>query len=165
MARSKYDPDKTVLIAGWTRNGLTKEQVAKNLGISRSTLAEWEGRYPDVADALKRGAEIIDTQVENALLQAAMGFEVVEDAVTNKGDVVPVRRYFPPNVTALIFWLKNRKPREWRDRRELEHSGQDGGPIQVAASLDLKKLTDEELNRLAEIARRARRDDSAAGPG
>lgn len=112
-----------VIIEGWARDGLTDEQIAHNIGISRSTLSEWKKRFPDLSDALKKGKEVVDRQVENALLKSALGFFYEEDAVTNKGTVVRVRKYEKPNTTAQIFWLKNRLPHIWRDKQEIQHDG------------------------------------------
>lgn len=87
-----------LLLEGWARDGLSDVQIASNMNISRSTLNEWKKKYSDISDTLKKGKEIVDYEVENALLQSAL-----------KG-----------NVTAQIFWLKNRKPNEWREKREVE---------------------------------------------
>lgn len=96
--KGKYEywltPDGLILLEGWARDGLTDEQIASNCGVSRSTLADWKVKYKDISDTLKKGKEVIDYQVENALLNKAIS-----------GDV-----------TAQIFWLKNRKPKQWRDK-------------------------------------------------
>ena len=98
MAKGKYaqwlEPEKLLLLEGWARDGLTDEQIAQNIGISASTLYEWKRRYPEMSEALKRGKEIVDILVENALFKKALS-----------GDV-----------TAQIFWLKNRRPKKWRDK-------------------------------------------------
>lgn len=112
-----------LLIEGWARDGLIDEQIAHNMGIKRQTLYEWKKRYPDISDALKKGKEVVDRQVENALLKNALGYEYEEETVTNKGDVVTIRKYQHPNTTAQIFWLKNRKPQDWRDKQEVDHQG------------------------------------------
>src|SRR5690606_31072570 len=103
-------------LEGWARDGLTDEQIANNMGISPSTLYEWKKRYPEISEALKKGKEIVDRQVENALLKSALGFEYEEETVTQRGEVVTIRKYEKPNTTAQIFWLKNRKPEAWRDK-------------------------------------------------
>ena len=76
MAKGKYadwlTPEGLLKIEGWARDGLTDEQIAKNIGISRSTLNVWKDRYSDISDALKKGKDIIDRQVENALLKRAL---------------------------------------------------------------------------------------------
>lgn len=100
MAKGKYQkwltPDGLILLEGWARNGLTEEQIAHNMGISRSTLKEWKKSYPAISAALKRTKEVVDLEVENALYQAAMS----------------------GNVTAQIFWLKNRRAAAWKDKPE-----------------------------------------------
>lgn len=98
MAKGKYqkwlDSDNLILLEGWARDGLTEEQIAKNMGVSRSTLNEWKKRYSDISDALKKGKDVVDFEVENALLQSALN----------------------GNVTAQIYWLNNRKPDKWRNK-------------------------------------------------
>ena len=60
-------------LQGWARDGLTDEQIAKNIGIRRPTLYAWKKEHPDISDALKKGKEVVDVEVENALLKKAMG--------------------------------------------------------------------------------------------
>lgn len=114
-------------IEGWARDGLTDEQIAENIGISRSTLSKWKNEYSDISDTLKRGKEVIDRQVENALLKRALGYEYTEvtKELTDAGmqTTKKVAKQVAPDTTAQIFWLKNRKPNEWRDKRETEVSG------------------------------------------
>ncbi len=114
-----------ILIEGWARDGLTDEQIAHNIGCSVKTLYNWKKKYLPILQALKAGKEVVDRQVENALLKNALGFDYEEEAVTNLGEVVEVKKYSKPNITAQIFWLKNRKKDEWRDKTEqqVEHSG------------------------------------------
>ena len=107
-------------IEGWAKDGLIDEQIAKNMGVAYSTFKEWKKRFPDLSDVLKRSKEVVDREVENALFESARGFVYEEEAVTNTGEVVTVKKYSKPNVTAIIFWLKNRKRNEWRDKQEIE---------------------------------------------
>lgn len=107
-------------IEGWAKDGLIDEQIAKNMGIAYSTFKEWKKRFPDLSDVLKRSKEVVDREIENALFESAKGFVYEEEAVTNTGEVVTVKKYSKPNVTAIIFWLKNRKRTEWRDKQEIE---------------------------------------------
>ncbi|MGH2183092.1 helix-turn-helix domain-containing protein, partial [Enterococcus faecalis] len=67
-----------IKIEGWARDGLTDEQIAQNIGIKRPTLYDWKNKYSDISDALKRGKEVVDRQVENALLKSATGYEYTE---------------------------------------------------------------------------------------
>lgn len=128
--RDKYkdwlNDDKLLLLQRWARNGLADEQIAKNIGISRSTLNEWKRKFPLISDTLKKGKEIVDTEVENALLKKALGGTFTEvtkervlNTVTNTHELVvtkSVTKDIPPDVTAQIFWLKNRCPEKWRDK-------------------------------------------------
>ena len=83
MAKGKYqewlEPEGLLKIEGWARDGLTDEQIADNIGISRSTLNSWKDKYSDISDTLKRGKEVVDRQVENALLKRALGYEYTEN--------------------------------------------------------------------------------------
>ncbi|WP_239733865.1 helix-turn-helix domain-containing protein [Mammaliicoccus sp. M-M49] len=143
-------------IQGWARDGLTDEQIAHNIGCSRSTLYVWIKKYTDISDALKRGKEVIDRQVENALLKRALGYETVEttkervfDEFTGeykKVETKEVTKFVAPDVTAQIFWLKNRKPSEWRDKRDVEHSGEMTTNVN-----NMNNLSEDELRKLAKL--------------
>lgn len=118
------EKDKLILLEGWARDGLTDEQIAKNIGISRASLYEWKKKEVDISDALKKGKEVIDFEVENALLKKALGYTITlnKQKVTKDGDVVDITEevHVPPDTTAQIFWLKNRKPNTWKDRVETD---------------------------------------------
>lgn len=154
MARSKYkewlEEEKLILINGWAKKGLTEEQISKNMGIAYSTLREWKKKYPAIEAALKKGKEVVDYEVESALFKRAMGYEYEEektyiqevDGVQTKRKEI-IKKQIPPDTTAIIFWLKNRKPIEWRDRRHQILEGQ------VKVQNDpLEKLSSSELDRL-----------------
>ena len=92
------EKDKLILLEGWARDGLTYEQIAHNMGIGLTTLKEWRQKEPTIQSTLKRGREVVYYEVENALLKSAL----------------------EGNTTAQIFWLKNRKTKQWRDKVEYE---------------------------------------------
>lgn len=142
MAKGKYaqwlEPDGLLRIAAWARDGLIEEQIAHNMGITRSTLSEWKNRFPDIGDALKRNKEIVDIEVENALLEKARGItktvrkpikvkEVIYEngkrlKETERVEYADEEIYIPPDTTAQIFWLKNRRPDLWRDKQTVDLS-------------------------------------------
>lgn len=134
MAKGKYEywltQEGLLKIEGWARDGLTEEQIAANMGICRDTLIQWKKRYPYISDTLKKGKEVVDRQVENALLKRALGYkytEVTKERIEG-GFVVTkeVTKEVVPDTTAQIFWLKNRKPNEWRDKQNVELEGEIG---------------------------------------
>lgn len=134
MAKGKFEywltPEGLLKLEAWARDGLIDEQIAENAGITPSTLYEWKKKYPDISEALKRGKEVVDIQVENALLKRALGYSYkeVKTEETADGDKVTVTvKEVVPDTTAQIFWLKNRRPDRWRDKQDIEHSGQIGG--------------------------------------
>lgn len=126
MAKGKYaewiTEEGLITLEGWARDGLTDEQIAKNIGIRRETLYDWKKKHSNISNALKKGKEVVDRQVENAMLKTALGFHYTEEMVTPEGEVVEVTKFNKPNTTAQIFWLKNRKPNEWRDKQEIEQT-------------------------------------------
>ncbi len=127
MAKSKADywksKDGLVLLEGWARDGLTNEQIAHNIGITAKTLYEWLNKYCEISDSLKKGKEVVDFEVENALLKRALGYTITirEEKLDKYGDVHELERevHIPADVTAQIFWLKNRKSKVWREKQEV----------------------------------------------
>lgn len=98
MAKGKFEQWRTkdglTLLEGWARDGLTDQQIAHNMGITATTLYDWKNKFSNISESLKKGKEVVDYEVENALLKKALS-----------GDT-----------TAQIFWLKNRRPAKWKDR-------------------------------------------------
>ena len=147
MARGKWEnwsgDDGLVRIAGWARDGLIDKQIAHNMGISYSTFREWKKRYPTLAAALKEAKDVVDREVENALLKRALGYKYTEKRVEKEGGVVVKEittvKEVAPDVTARIFWLKNRKPKDWRDK------------VVVADDSDIAKL-DELIGSIDRLA-------------
>ncbi len=131
MAKGKYQewltPEGLLKIEGWARDGLIDEQIAQNIGIRAATLYEWKKRFPQFSEALKKGKEIVDRQVENALLKRALGYEYEEVKEKFEGGELTERTVTKKEVvadtTAQIFWLKNRKPDTWRDKPEGTQKG------------------------------------------
>lgn len=190
MAKGKYQEWLTkeglIVLEGWARDGLTDEQIAHNIGIQRTTLYDWKKKYPDISDTLKRGKEVVDREVENALHKSAVGYEYTErtaKVVDRDKDLVEAERreyenrykidhpeadlqeikdaavkavptrerivilevdkQVAPNPTSAIFWVKNRMPEVWKDKRETELSGNIGLGVE-----DKEKLATDFLNEL-----------------
>lgn len=158
MAKGKYEQWLTeeglLQLEAWARNGLTDEQIAANMGICRDTLIQWKKKYSDISDTLKRGKAIVDIQVENALLKRALGYSYKE--ITREAQFNPqteqyelvvtkeVTKEVVPDTTAQIFWLKNRKPDEWRDKKDVEHSGSVNNPFAALSTEQLLKLAGDD---------------------
>ncbi|WP_195264080.1 helix-turn-helix domain-containing protein [Clostridium sp. 1001275B_160808_H3] len=157
MAKSKYESivkDKLILIEAWARNGLTIEQIAKNLGISKVTLYKYMNEHTELSEHLKKGKEVVDIEVENALLKRALGYkynevtkELFKDKETGEEELKVtkvVTKEVAPDTTAQIFWLKNRKPEDWRDKKDIEHSGNLNNPYEGLTKEQLLKIASED---------------------
>lgn len=137
---SKYDPNRHPRIAkALALDGYIDRDMAPVMGISVRTLHYWKKRYPEFADALQKGKDVVDEGVESALLKRAMGYEVEEtEVIADKSGkasrVKRTKKQIAPDVIAQIFWLKNRKPTKWRDKHDIEH----GGEIAVQIVDDIK---------------------------
>lgn len=134
MAKGKYqewlEPDGLMRIEAWAREGLTDANIAEKIGINVTTLYAWQRDYPQISKALKKGKTPVDKEVENLLLKRARGYnydETTEEWRPNQetGELELVskkvqRKHMPPDTTAQIFWLKNRRPDLWRDKPEVK---------------------------------------------
>ena len=154
MAKGKYkkwlEPENLILIQGWRRDGLSDADVAKNIGINRTTLYAWCKSYPDFYNAYKSGTEVSTYKIENAMYKAAEGYDVeeIEVSETEYPDGTKVinrrkkKRYIPPSVAAQIFIVKNRRPDKWKDSKTIENKS-DG---QLAALIDgLKEPVEDDI--------------------
>ena len=126
MAKSMIEewaaPEKLFLLEAWARDGLTDVQIAVKIGINVRTLYNWKNKDIQILQSLKKGKEVVDYEVENALLKRALGYTVKEERLTKDGEVVELKREVPGDVTAQIFWLKNRRPSVWRDKPETDRT-------------------------------------------
>lgn len=126
MAR-KFDkwvtPEGLAKVEAWRRDGCSVEEVARRIGVNRDTVRAWGKRFPEFAEAMRRGADDFDDEVEAALMRAAIGYDYEEEALDKEGFVHKVKKHQPANITAMIFWLKNRRPEQWREKREVRVDG------------------------------------------
>ncbi len=152
MAKGKYQewltPEGLLKIEGWARDGLTDEQISRNMGISVATLYNWKAKYLEILEALKKGKEVVDRQVENALLKRALGYEYEEVKEKYECNVLTERtvtkKEVVPDTTAQIFWLKNRLREKWSDKQ----------------SIEISKPIDESINEMEEYFEQQKKADS-----
>ena len=119
MAKGKYQKWLTTegltLLQGWARDGLTDEQIAHNMGITPSTLYSWKTSHPEISESLKKGKDVADYEVENALFKRALGFQYDEVTLECGIETKRVTKMVAPDTGAAAMWLKNRRPDKWRD--------------------------------------------------
>lgn len=168
-----------IKLEGWARDGLSDKQIAEDkIGVSERTFTDWKKKFSSISSVLKKGKEVVDRQVENALLKRALGYETTERTVkvvprdkdlvsterreyenrykidhpeselqeikdaaikaiptTERIIISEVDKEVPPDTVAALFWLKNRKPKDWRDKRETELSGKDGEKLTIELNI------------------------------
>jgi hypothetical protein len=128
---SKYKPEFAERVTDYCLLGATNEELARIFKVRDTTIPEWIDRYPEFAEAIKKGREIADANVAKALYRRAIGWtqpavkiatkiEVLPDGTEVKSEhIVPYTEHFPPDTAAAFIWLKNRRPDLWRDRKEV----------------------------------------------
>ena len=133
IAKGKFDRWRTkeglTLLEGWARDGLTDEELSKKMGIASSTFYDWKEKFPEISDAIKKGKEVIDYEVEQSLLKRALGYTVTETRkevdANGKKKVIVTEKHIEPDTVAQIFWLRNRKPHKWRNNPEAPEGDDD----------------------------------------
>lgn len=119
--------------------GCTDKEIAEAMHVTRKTICAWKKEHPTFEKSLNEGKEIADSKIERSLYKSASGYyvdeeeriiEVNKDGTTKLGDLKTRKKYIPPNVTAQIFWLKNRKKDQWRDVTKTEVTGEEGRPVE-----------------------------------
>ena len=134
---TKYKPEYATQAAKLCALGATDAQLADFFDVAISTITLWKVQHPEFSASIKLPKAEADARLETSLYQRAMGYEHDEvDIRVVGGELVttPIRKHYPPDTAAAIFWLKNRKKDEWRDKLDHEHTGANGGPIQVVAT-------------------------------
>lgn len=123
---SKLDELELEQVRKLARKGWTDKEIADFYEVSEQTVNNWKQRNPEFLESLKLGKEEADRKVERSLFEKATGyshpdthFSAYEGHVTE----TPTVKHYAPDTTAAIFWLKNRKPEEWRDKQEVQHDG------------------------------------------
>jgi len=140
---TKYRPQFAEQAKALCERGAIDVDLANFFHVSVRTIPRWQVEYPEFCQALKDGKSVADERVERALYQRAVGYTFDAVKIFLPKDsvdpvLVPYREHCPPDVTACIFWLKNRKKDDWRDKQQLEHTGKDSGPIETRQYTDLE---------------------------
>lgn len=158
MAVGKYDTHvkpKLLLIEAWCRDGLTMEDIAKNLDIGKTTFFEYMKEYPELKNSIKRNKEEADIIIENELYEKAKGKTMLLNKVKvlNDGTLIPYQEetYIPGDTTAQIFWLKNRNPKAWRDKQDIEHTV---NAIEVLKDDELHEGIEKTIRAITELSAR-----------
>lgn len=133
MARpSKYETHvapRLVEVEDWVRNGATDKEVWNKLGISEDSFYEYKKKFSEFSESLKKSKDVVDAQVESALLKRALGYDYQETTqeITADGKkyVKKVTKHMPSDTAALIFWQKNRRPDKWREKPKEEEGTED----------------------------------------
>ncbi len=152
----KYSEELTEKICKHLKKGNTITTTCGAVGIAKSTFYEWVEKKSDFSDAIKKAMAIPDQKVENALYKSAiMGHRYKEKeykgvAVGEKVKMIlvkTVRKFIPPNVTAQIFYLKNRQPDEWKDRHNFDLNGNLNIKVVTAVPRSREKKKNERKNK------------------
>jgi len=141
---SKYDSVDLARVEKLAKAGWTDIQMAEFFEVDVATWNRWKGVHEEFRESLKVWKDEADQRVERSLYERACGYSLPEDKIFNDNGtplVVPTIKNHPPDTTACIFWLKNRKPEQWRDKVDHEMTGKDGGPIKSESSVTIDAKT------------------------
>lgn len=135
------------MLEGWAREGLTDKQIADKMRIHVATLYDYKNKYPDISETLKKGKEVVDFEVENALYKKTQGYNVSVlknikvkniqyDPKTGRkiSEIEEVKEVFdevhiPADTAAQIYWLKCRKPKKWLEQKNINSSEKEKGTV------------------------------------
>lgn len=146
---SKYKPEFAGQAEKLCKLGATDIEVADFFGVSDRTIYRWQADHEEFCQALKAGKDECDDRVERSLYHKAVGYTFDSEKVfQHQGEIVraPVKEHVPPSDTAAIFWLKNRRPDQWRDAKDVN--------IRKYDSMSDDELRDNLRSRIAEYVSR-----------
>lgn len=130
--------------------GHTDAELARYFEVEESTINNWKIAHPQFLESIKEGKENADANVSASLYHRALGYShpdveiKVLDGTIAKVEVI---KHYPPDPTSAIFWLKNRQPKKWRDKQEVEHSGEVSNPsINLVINSGGQKLASSETD-------------------
>lgn len=139
--KSAYKEEFAQLAENYSLLGATDKEMADFFGVTERTLNQWKKSHPEFLQSLKKGKSIADANVASKLYNRAIGYDCkATKFATSDGHITDSKEYiehYPPDTTAAIFWLKNRQPEKWRDRKEVDAN--------VNLSDELESMTEEQL--------------------
>ena len=166
---SKYKPEFAERVTDYCLLGATNQELARIFKVRDTTIPEWIDRYPEFAEAIKKGREIADANVAKALYRRAIGWtqpavkiaikiEILPDGREIKSEhIVPYTEHFPPDTAAAFIWLKNRQPHRWRDKKEVHDTRDETKHVAL-------ELSPRALAHVEEMRRILLRDDEPLEP-
>lgn len=136
---SSYRPEYAAQAVKLCMVGATNDELARSFGVAASTVDLWIRDNAEFSGSVKNGREYADANVAASLYRRAIGYshkavKIFADVKTGQEKIVEYVEYYPPDSTACIFWLKNRRKEEWRDKQDHEHTGKDGDPIAITVT-------------------------------
>lgn len=135
---TKYKPEYDKLARDYTELGATLPQIARFFDVDLATVNRWMDNKPTFRDAIKKTRELADSKVEQSLYARACGLVKKVERTTKDGGIVTLKEEVPPDTAAAFIWLKNRKPKEWRDKQEIEHTAGTGWEVFIGAASEKK---------------------------
>jgi len=154
---SKYKPEYCRIAYQMALLGATDEEFANAFDTTEQTINNWKQSHPEFFESLKNGKDIADSEVAKRLYERAMGYEHKDLYITQyQGTIIKekIMKYFPPDTTAAIFWLKNRQPDKWRDSQNIDYTskGDKIQPLEISVTKenDIQKYK-EHLKKLGQL--------------
>ena len=133
---SKFQPAMIAQARFLAEKGCTDAELGEFFGVCEATINTWKIEHPGFLESIKEGKAESDSKVVRSLFERATGYSHPDTHIAvSQGDVIvtPTIKHYPPDTTACIFWLKNRRPEEWREKVALE--GANGGPVEVEITI------------------------------
>ena len=148
---SSYKEEYAELAYKFCLLGATDTRLAEMFEVDIATIHHWKTDVPEFLSAVKEGREWADANVAKSLYHRAIGYSHQEDDIRTlsvgggRSEIVitPTVKHYPPDTTAAIFWLKNRRPEQWRETKAVELTGKDGGPVETITRIELVDMDDD----------------------
>lgn len=123
--KTSYKPEYAKTAFKFCLLGATDEDLASLFEVTEKTINTWKKEHKEFSTALKEGKQDADAEIAHSLYQNAKGYSHPDlDIKVIDGKIVKTKitRHYPPNTTSAIFWLKNRQPKQFRDKQEVENT-------------------------------------------